>query len=54
MEETNRYGKTDKHTLTEGGELSDDRADTQVHMHQVQVQQEHHMQQVQVQQEHSV
>jgi hypothetical protein len=36
VEETNRHGKIDKHTSTEGGELSDDRADTQVQMHQVQ------------------
>ena len=35
VEETNRYGKIDKHTSTEGGELSDDRAETQVLMHQV-------------------
>ena len=41
VEETNRYGKTDKQTSTQGGDLSIDRADTQVHMHQVQVQQEH-------------
>ena len=39
VEETNRYGKIDKHTSTEGGELSDDRADTQVQMHQVQIHQ---------------
>jgi hypothetical protein len=51
VEETNRYGKIDKHTSTEGGELSDDRADTQVQMHQ-----EHLvlMHQVQVHPEHSV
>jgi len=58
VEETNRYGKTDKQTSTQGRDFSIDRADTQVqqehHMHQVQVQQEHIMHQVQVQQEHSV
>ena len=41
VEETNRYGKTDKQTSTQGGDLSIVRVDTQVHMHQVQVQQEH-------------
>jgi hypothetical protein len=51
VEETNRYDKIDKHTSTEGGELSDDRADMQVQMHQ-----EHLvlMHQVQVHPEHSV
>ena len=33
VEETNRYGKIDKHTSTQGGDLSIDRADMQVHMH---------------------
>jgi hypothetical protein len=56
VEETNRYGKIDKHTSTQGGDLSIDRADTQVLMHQEQLVQVHQVQehQVQVQQENSV
>ena len=61
VEETNRYGKIKKHTSTEGGELSDDRAHMQVQMHQERLMQVHQMQthqmqthQVQVHPEHSV
>jgi hypothetical protein len=48
VEETNRYGKIDKHTSTQGGDLSIDRADTQVHMHQENLVQVHQVQEHQV------